>query len=453
MKKVKIAIAGHANTGKTTLVRNLVRQKIGEVMDKAGSTTKTEKIEHYSVFTEIADCPGFQESGIIFREISKGKSLENIREELANDNLEEDFDAVETIQNADVVFYVISLDSVVERGHNSEINLIKKVCPNVIGIINKYGNSNQGDSGLKINRLSLWESFFKQHEITFIQYDFHWDSPRKINSLFDATRLFLESKEKEIFDESLKSFNSQSQKDYEKISNSATDFIKKISKIKHEIVYKDNQEYQEKSKEIQEKIFNETRLYLIDYIKVLTGVYKLTYNPDETKISFSKVDEVLQSITSKKIDGVIGGAIAGGAGGTVLGTALGVSAGFKALILGMAFGPAFIATAAIGGIIGTIWGATAGGKEATSPTMKSEFKFLEADLINISALLIAITWAYAFQGFGMSDTVSNERVEKLLKEDVYPLLQEHKLKINIASDVDLKAYSETLKAIFISIHL
>jgi hypothetical protein len=61
--RLRIAIAGRANAGKTTLVRTLLRSPVGEVADRANVTKWPEYYIDDALGVVFIDCPGFQDAG------------------------------------------------------------------------------------------------------------------------------------------------------------------------------------------------------------------------------------------------------------------------------------------------------------------------------------------------------------------------------------------------------
>ena len=67
---INIAIVGHSNAGKTSLIRTLLRDdQFGKVDDAAGTTRYVEKSAIFSGDDEVLDLydtPGFEDSSALF---------------------------------------------------------------------------------------------------------------------------------------------------------------------------------------------------------------------------------------------------------------------------------------------------------------------------------------------------------------------------------------------------
>ncbi len=60
---LKIAVVGHTNSGKTTLIRTLLRRPVGEVDDRANVTQLAGAQEFEDFYAKLVDTPGFQNAG------------------------------------------------------------------------------------------------------------------------------------------------------------------------------------------------------------------------------------------------------------------------------------------------------------------------------------------------------------------------------------------------------
>ncbi|MEK0189697.1 GTPase, partial [Microcoleus anatoxicus] len=59
-QNISIAVVGHTNTGKTTLIRTLMKTSIGEVGDSANVTKKGQSYFFEGLQATFIDAPGFQ---------------------------------------------------------------------------------------------------------------------------------------------------------------------------------------------------------------------------------------------------------------------------------------------------------------------------------------------------------------------------------------------------------
>ncbi|MGI9292501.1 MAG: GTPase domain-containing protein, partial [Pseudomonadales bacterium] len=78
---VKVAVVGHTNTGKTSLIRTLLRDdRFGEIEDAAGTTRYVEKTAIFAGDEEaltLFDTPGFEDSSALLQALEElGKTTE-----------------------------------------------------------------------------------------------------------------------------------------------------------------------------------------------------------------------------------------------------------------------------------------------------------------------------------------------------------------------------------------
>ncbi|MGL4500084.1 MAG: GTPase, partial [Planktothrix sp.] len=64
-KKINIAVAGHTNTGKTTLIRTLMKKSVGDVGDVPNLTKEGEKYYCKGLQANFIDTPGFQFASVL----------------------------------------------------------------------------------------------------------------------------------------------------------------------------------------------------------------------------------------------------------------------------------------------------------------------------------------------------------------------------------------------------
>jgi len=165
--RIVIALAGHTNSGKTTLLRTLTKRPFGEVRDEANTTVEPEPAQFDTLYATIIDCPGFQDAGGTLMAIKHGELPSTMSDQIA----------LKALQNVDVVLYVASLATVPDDSHLKELDLIKMCCDNNIAILNQYRIAADiyGEDRTDA-RVRQWEKLFKDPRVrASIIFDAHWD--------------------------------------------------------------------------------------------------------------------------------------------------------------------------------------------------------------------------------------------------------------------------------------
>lgn len=186
-KIYQIDIVGHTNVGKTTLMNCLANDCIGIEDDKANTTLhSTYYFDKTNNILYVDNC-GFQsasELNYIERHVCKYNDL--TYNEIVSNMLLNEIRCIRSLTESNVVYYVVAPNSYIPESRNDEeINLIKNINTNIIGIVNirTYKTDN--------HRVNLWETFFKNHKIEYILFDIKTDNNATKKLLFDKTNNML----------------------------------------------------------------------------------------------------------------------------------------------------------------------------------------------------------------------------------------------------------------------
>ncbi|MDJ0712743.1 MAG: 50S ribosome-binding GTPase [Prochloraceae cyanobacterium] len=213
-EKISIAVAGHTNSGKTTLIRSLMKSNVGTIGDRANVTKFSEENCHDGLQATFIDCPGFTKASDLLKYIKLKKEKPDLLSQIASvfnpDKFVYDERAINAIKNSDVVFYLANLETIPEDDHDEEIELIRSVHNKIIGIGNKSRKRGKKEVDEKLSgRIHQWESFFRKNEIlNFIMFDTFWDNPSKIISIYGFVKELLSDNERKayVFDQGLKRY-------------------------------------------------------------------------------------------------------------------------------------------------------------------------------------------------------------------------------------------------------
>ncbi len=208
-QNISIAVVGHTNTGKTTLIRTLMKTSIGEVGDSANVTKKGQSYFFEGLQATFIDTPGFQyASNLMMYLDSLNENPDFKMSQSWQEKMVYDLDAIASIESTDIVLYVASLTIVPDDNYKEEISLILKKCSKVVAVINQYKKELAASDKISVNnRVTQWKNLFQEHSINdVILFDAHWDSPVKVKQIYDGILNILDSDQKLRFTEGLKRF-------------------------------------------------------------------------------------------------------------------------------------------------------------------------------------------------------------------------------------------------------
>lgn len=146
---ISLLVVGHANTGKTSLIRTLLRrQDFGQVSDKAGTTRHVEsvqiKIGHQSVMT-LTDTPGFEDSIGLWhlRHSNEFRSYQGAdwlspfcASHYAQEEFEQEAKILKQLAQADIILYVIDIRQAPLGKYLDELALLASASKPIIPILN-----------------------------------------------------------------------------------------------------------------------------------------------------------------------------------------------------------------------------------------------------------------------------------------------------------------------------
>ncbi|ADZ89787.1 GTPase/DUF3482 domain-containing protein [Marinomonas mediterranea] len=174
---INLLIVGHANTGKTSLIRTLIRDKgFGQVGNIAGTTRHVEavdiKVERRSVL-RLIDTPGFEDSiGLWdarqqpeYSGVTNYQWLETFPDTaLGQQEFEQESKIIKQLINADIILYVIDSRQAPLGKYLDELNVLACANKPIIPILNfSHPATEQQDK---------WKSVLaERHHHAFVKYD------------------------------------------------------------------------------------------------------------------------------------------------------------------------------------------------------------------------------------------------------------------------------------------
>ena len=148
---IRVAIVGHTNTGKTSLIRTLLRdEKFGEINDDAGTTRHVEKTQILADEQEILslfDTPGFEDSTALLqllKQIESSRETDTPREVLQAflDQAEHYPDFAQETKvlrqslQSDVLLYIIDVREPVLGKYSDEIEILSMAGKPILPVFN-----------------------------------------------------------------------------------------------------------------------------------------------------------------------------------------------------------------------------------------------------------------------------------------------------------------------------
>ncbi len=404
-KKINIAIAGHTNTGKTTLIRTLMKTSIGEVDDSPNVTKKGQAYYFDGLQANFIDTPGFQYASVLMmyldalNENPNFKMPQNWQPKLVYDQ-----DAVEALEKSDVVLYVASLSVVPDDSYKEEINIILRKCQKVVAVLNQYRKQLEASEKSAVKkRIDQWESVFKEQGIErIVLFDAHWDSPVKLNQLYHNILEILDSEQKSYFVEGLKRFEERQREIRQEACSMLASFIEDCREKAVVTISKEDFKNREKQDEAKEKLARIINGGLIEFVYYVCDLYKVaaeypTTSKDQLLLKMQPKVHLLNRL------GFAGGiaAVAGGFGAFIFGI-LGASLVIFTGGLG-AVTAAGLAAAPIGATAGALIGSLAVfSDDGDIVTIKIEPEQMTILLIKG----VSIIWGLSNNGYGRGRELS-----------------------------------------------
>jgi len=409
---IKIVVSGHTNSGKTTVIRSLMKRTVGIVSDRANVTKETEDLiyDYEGLQAIFTDTPGFQNANILLLENKRG-NLNNLIE-IEDEELELKYDirAFEAIKKSDVVLYVASSEQVPDNSHRMEIALVKAGNNRVIGLVNK-GITRRESIGIEAtaNRIDQWKKLLNSKEVSnVIEFDAHWHNPETVSQIYEMIKEVLPNERKIVFEEGLNKFQEYQVQVNNKACTLISDCILKCRETK-EVLKSDFHFDEEKAKKgLAELLLDNTSVAMKECIEKISEMYRIEAGVENVDILYKEeratnVGEVLGYAGGIGFIGGLGGGVAGG----VIGSLVGLLSGGLGIPAG-----AWLGTQ-IGTAIGSMLGGFVGGIGIKGNRVQG---YLENNqLKSIANQCIITAWIVSHHGYGLRPIVKEDMLKGLQK--------------------------------------
>ncbi len=206
MPLLEIAVVGHANTGKTSLIRTLLRStRFGKVEDAAGTTRHVERATIFAgseAVLNLHDTPGIEDVYALQDKLhviatrnkraAPGELLEKfVAATPLNDPLEQEAKVIRQVLRSDVLLYVIDVREPVLEKYLIEIEILGKATKPMIPIFN-FTASHRAELDLWRKKLAAF-NIYASLELDTVAFAFEAEKRlyQKIQSLLEGhyTRL------------------------------------------------------------------------------------------------------------------------------------------------------------------------------------------------------------------------------------------------------------------------
>lgn len=149
-KLLNIAVVGHTNTGKTSLIRTMLRSSdFGTIEDGAGTTRHVEQATISAgnePILNLHDTPGLEDSYALFSHLrrrgrySSHSAIQVLKDFVANTNaddpLEQEAKVIRQVLRSDVLLYIIDVREPVLEKYRHELDILSKAAKPIIPVFN-----------------------------------------------------------------------------------------------------------------------------------------------------------------------------------------------------------------------------------------------------------------------------------------------------------------------------
>ena len=347
MSDLSVAVVGHANAGKTSLMRTLLRDsEFGEVADQAGTTRHVEGgalLIDESKRLALFDTPGLEDSiallsilNSFFPDINVD-GIERLQYFLANvDNypeLQQEAKVLRALLSNDLIFYVIDLREPVLGKYHDELRILSYATKPVIPVLNF---TVQGQGNIQLWKDQLARLNFHAY-VSFDNVHFKFSDELKI---YQKMQTLLADKE-QFLDELIKLRECQWSETFESAKNLVANLFIEASSVRYQA---DNHESAVSAQTtLLQQAVRQAESHCVQQLLQLYQFRQSDLQSNELPVQQGKWELDLFSSDNLQAFGIkLGGHIAKGAG---VGVAIDVAVG------GITLGAAAIS----GGVAGALW--------------------------------------------------------------------------------------------------
>ncbi|NJK69707.1 MAG: hypothetical protein HC786_07270 [Richelia sp. CSU_2_1] len=442
-QKINIAIAGHTNVGKTTLIRTLMKASVGEVRDSPNVSQREQAYYFNGIQANFIDTPGFQNASAMEMYLDMLDENPNCKmPQKHKDDITYDEKAMKALEKSNLVLYVASLSSVPDDSFKGELSIIKRKCSKIVAIINQYEKELRASSATEVeNRVEQWNTFFRGQSVnSIIVFDAHWDNPAKISQIYDEIVKILDPEQRSQFLEGLKRYKERQLEITREACSMLASLIKDCAEDAFVIITKGDFNKPQKVEEAKEQVARKINGSLAEFIYCVSDLYKVaaehpTTSKDELLLLMQPKANYLGRIGTGSGAAAIIGGVSAFMGAILGGTIMGVLTG------GVGALPGALTWAQIGGTIGAAMGSMfVFFDDGDTVTIKID----EEQMKTLSVKGIAIIWGLSNNGYGRAKELSSDEGKKI--EEKVRLKQASCRQINLAcsNKIDILQYCDKI---------
>ena len=168
MKPLSLAVVGHTNTGKTSLMRTLLRDsRFGEVKNAAATTRHVEEAainDGSQTLVYLYDTPGLEDAGGVLDWLEANTSarsdgIERLQQFLASPAAEGDFNqeakVLRQLLQSDMALYVVDAREPVLNKYKDELTVLSWCAKPVMPVFNFIGGQDLAEWAAMLARRTL----------------------------------------------------------------------------------------------------------------------------------------------------------------------------------------------------------------------------------------------------------------------------------------------------------
>ncbi|HRP62056.1 MAG TPA: GTPase/DUF3482 domain-containing protein [Phycisphaerales bacterium] len=422
---LRIAVVGHTNTGKTSLMRTLLRDtEFGEVSDRPAVTREVEGaplLAQGRVAAELYDTPGLEDSIALLDHLEKlrgDRRTEGVdvidqflKSPAAEGHFSQEAKALRQVLQSDVALYVIDARDRVLGKHRDELTVLAMCARPVVPVLNFTAPGNVMGAGVAGWREQLARCGL--HAVA--EFDTVVLADQGEQRLFETMRTLLPG-HRQAIDALIEDRQQQRDRLITAASNAIADLLLDASAYCVSVPHGDTAQMREATDNLKSLVRGREQ-QCVEQLLELFRFHRDEYTADDLPLTDGQWGLDLFSPAALKQFGIRAGG--GAAAGAVAGLAV------DAMVGGLALGTATAAGAAIGALLGT--GRTHGRRLLDRLKGRTELRCDDATIRLLEARQVALTRALLRRGHAAQQPVEVKQDSSLRRSRLPEAIQQARL--------------------------